>query len=66
MVPVPSRSAVYRILIRSGLLVPRSRRWRKGDYRRWERDTPMQLWHVDVMGEVWLVDGTELKVRCRG
>lgn len=60
--PVPSRSAVYRILVRSGLLEPRSRRRGKGDYRRWERDTPMQLWQIDVMGEVLLADGTELKV----
>jgi transposase InsO family protein len=33
-----------------------------GEYRRWERDRPMQLWQMDVMGGVELDDGTELKV----
>ena len=32
----------------------RLRRRTKADYRRWERDRPMQLWQLDVMGGVWL------------
>jgi transposase InsO family protein len=59
-VQVPSRASIYRILVRRGLLEPGAKR--KRDYRRWERDAPMQLWQIDIMGEVWLVDGTELKL----
>jgi transposase InsO family protein len=60
--PVPSRSAIYRTLVRQQLIEPAARRRRRADYRRWERDRPMELWQLDVMGGVWLVDGQELKV----
>jgi transposase InsO family protein len=40
--PVPSRSSIYRILLRSGLVEPRARRRRKADYLRWERARPME------------------------
>jgi hypothetical protein len=29
---------------------------------RWERDTPMALWQLDIVGGVFLADGTEAKV----
>jgi transposase InsO family protein len=38
------------------------RRKRRDEFRRWERERPMQLWQMDVMGGVLLTDGTELKV----
>jgi transposase InsO family protein len=60
--PVPSRSAIYRCLRRHGLIELRRRRKRRDEFRRWERDRPMQLWQMDVMGGVLLDDGTELKV----
>ncbi len=60
--PVPSRSAVYRALVRHGLIDPQRRRRRRRDYKRWERLRAMELWQMDVMGGVFLVDGTELKV----
>jgi transposase InsO family protein len=60
--PLPSRSAIYRTLVRQQLIEPVARRRRKADFRRWERDRPMELWQLDVMGGVWLVDGQELKV----
>jgi transposase InsO family protein len=60
--PVPSRSAIYRCLKRHGLIELRRRRKRRDEYRRWERERPMQLWQMDVMGGVMLEDGTELKV----
>ena len=60
--PLPSRSSVYRALVRHGLIDPQRRRRRRGDYRRWERSAAMQLWQMDVMGRVMLADGTELKV----
>jgi transposase InsO family protein len=60
--PVPSRSTVYRVLVRNGLVEPVGRRRRRADYRRWERDAPMQLWQLDIVGGVFLADGTECKV----
>ena len=60
--PVPSRSAIYRCLRRHGLIELRRRRKRREEFRRWERELPMQLWQMDVMGGVLLDDATELKV----
>jgi transposase InsO family protein len=59
---LPGRSSVYRALVRHGLIDPKKRRRRRGDYRRWERGRAMELWQMDVMGGVRLVDGVELKV----
>jgi transposase InsO family protein len=59
--PPPGLASIYRALVRNGLIQPRARRRRKADYRRWERARPMELWQLDVMGGIWLVDGRELK-----
>jgi transposase InsO family protein len=60
--PVPSRAGVYRILVRHRLVEPGRRRRRRSDFRRWERDRPMQLWQLDIVGRVRLADGTECKL----
>jgi transposase InsO family protein len=60
--PVPSRSTVYRVLVRHHLVPARKRKRRRQDYRRWQREEPMQLWQMDVTGSVFLADGTELKL----
>ncbi|MDX3780568.1 IS481 family transposase [Streptomyces europaeiscabiei] len=65
--PVPSRMTVYRILVRHGLVEPGVRRRKRSDYKRWQRDRPMQLWQMDIVGGVMLVDPvtgelTEVKV----
>jgi transposase InsO family protein len=60
--PVPSRSSIYRCLKRHGLIELRRRRRGRDEYKRWERDRPMQLWQMDVMGGVLLDDGAEVKV----
>lgn len=60
--PMPSRSTVYRVLIRAGLLEPVTRKRAREDYQRWERSAPMQLWQLDIMGGVFLTDGSEVKV----
>jgi hypothetical protein len=60
--PMPSRSSIYRCLKRHSLIDLRRKRRRREEFRRWERERPMQLWQMDVMGGVLLDDGTELKV----
>ena len=56
------KSTVYRILVRHGLIEPGRRRRKRRDYRRWERETPMALWQIDIVGGLMLADGTECKV----
>jgi transposase InsO family protein len=62
VVPVPSRMSVYRVLVRHGLIEPGPRKRPKDSYLRWERDEPMALWQLDIVGGVFLADGTEAKV----
>jgi transposase len=61
MAPVPSRMTVYRILVRHGLVDARKRGRRREDYKRRERDTPMALWQLDIVGRLFLADGREVK-----
>ena len=60
--PRPSLSSIYRCLRRHQLIELRRRRKRRDEYRRWERERPMQLWQMDVMGGVLLDEGSDLKV----
>jgi hypothetical protein len=53
---------VHRILRRHGLIEPGRRRGKRREYRRWERETPMALWQIDIVGGLMLADGTECKV----
>ena len=62
LAPPPSRSSIYRCLVRHQLIDPQRRRKRRDDYRRWERLRPMKLSQMDVMGGVKLADGGELKL----
>lgn len=57
----PSRSSVYRILVRHGLVAAQQQNYKR-KYRRWQRDAPMQLWQIDIMGGVFLADGRECKL----
>jgi transposase InsO family protein len=59
---VPSHMAIWRALVRHGLIEPRTRRRRLVDYKRWERGRPMELWQLDVVGGVLLADGSEAKI----
>jgi transposase len=59
--PPPGLTSIYRALVRNQLIQPRTRRRAKASYQRWERDRPMELWQLDIMGGIWLVDGRELK-----
>jgi transposase InsO family protein len=60
--PLPSRSTIYRVLVRHHLVAARKRKRRRQDYKRWQRDEPMQLWQLDVTGSVFRADGRELKL----
>ena len=60
--PLPSRSAVYRALVRHGLVDAKVRKRKREDYRRWERGRSMDLWQMDVMGRAFLSDGREMKI----
>jgi transposase InsO family protein len=59
--PAPSRSAVYRCLVRAGVIDPVKRHRRKEMWKRWERGGPMELWQMDVVGGFLLADGTSAK-----
>jgi transposase InsO family protein len=58
--PLPGRSSIYRALIRHRLIEPGRRRRRRQDYKRWERSRAMELWQMDVVGRIFLADGSEL------
>jgi transposase InsO family protein len=60
--PVPSRSAIYRALVRHGLVEPHKRRRNPADYRRWERSRSMELWQMDVVGGVKIEGGPDVAV----
>ena len=60
--PMPSQSSIYRCLRRHNLIELRRRKKRRDEFRRWERERPMELWQMDVMGGVLLDDATDLKV----
>jgi hypothetical protein len=47
--PVPSLTTIYRVPVRHGLINPVPRRRRREDYRRWERERPMELWQLDIV-----------------
>jgi transposase len=53
---IPSAATVNRILVRRGLVVQRKRKRPPESYVRWQRPAPMQLWQLDIVGGVMLVD----------
>jgi transposase InsO family protein len=58
---LPSESAVYRCLVRAGLVEPVGRHRRSERFKRWERAAPMQLWQMDVVGGFLIADGSHAK-----
>jgi transposase InsO family protein len=62
VVPVPGRTSIERCLVRHGLVTPEARKPRRGDYKRWERARVMELWQMDIVGGVRIVDGSEAKI----
>ena len=60
--PLPGRTSVERCLIRHGLVTPQARKRKRSDYKRWERSRAMELWQMDIVGGVRIVDGREAKI----
>ncbi|TMR88806.1 IS481 family transposase [Nonomuraea basaltis] len=59
--PVPAKATVHRVLTRNGLVNAQDQE-HKRKYRRWQREAPMQLWQLDIVGGVFLADGRECKL----
>ncbi|WP_328508316.1 IS481 family transposase [Streptomyces mirabilis] len=57
----PSRATVHRVLARNGLVRPQEQQHRR-KYKRWQRETPMHLWQLDLVGGIYLADGRECKM----
>ena len=60
--PLPGRTSIERCLIRHGLVTPQARKRKRSDYKRWERSRSMELWQMDIVGGVRLVDGSDAKI----
>jgi transposase InsO family protein len=58
---VPSRATVHRALTRNGLIDPQAQQ-HKRKYKRWQRQAPMHLWQLDIVGGLPLADGRECKL----
>ena len=58
---VPGRATVHRVMARNGLVRPQEQQ-HKRQYRRWQRDAPMQLWQMDIVSGVPLADGRSAKL----
>ena len=61
VLPAPSESAVYRCLVRAGVIDPMTRRRRRETWKRWERGAAMELWQLDIVHGFLLADGTSAK-----
>jgi transposase InsO family protein len=59
---LPSHMAIYRALVRHGLIEPGVKRKKLPTYKRWERGRSMELWQMDVVGGVLFEDGSEAKI----
>jgi transposase InsO family protein len=58
---VPSRATVHRVLTRNGLVDPQAQQ-HKRKYKSWQRQAPMHLWQLDIVGGLPLADGRECKL----
>jgi transposase len=59
--PVPSWATVHRVLARNGLITAQEQQHQR-TYKRWQRQTPMHLWQMDIVGGLPLADGRECKL----
>ncbi len=61
--PVPAVATINRVLTRRGLVRSRPRKRPRDSFVRWERPSPMQLWAIDIVTGVQLVDPTTGVIR---
>jgi transposase InsO family protein len=55
-VTIPATATINRILRRQHLVTPRPRKRPRDSYQRFERPAPMQLWGIDIVGGVPMVN----------
>jgi transposase InsO family protein len=60
---VPAERTINRILSRHGLLEHKTRKRRRESFKRWQRDAPMRLWQMDIVGGVMIVDPATTQLR---
>ena len=60
---VPAVATINRVLARQGLVKARPRKRPRDSYVRFERSGPMQLWGIDIVGGVQLVNPATGEVR---
>jgi len=60
---VPAERTIVRILARQGLVRSRPRKRPRESFVRWERPGPMQLWGMDIVADIHLVDPTTGVIR---
>jgi hypothetical protein len=53
---VPSQATVHRALVRNGLVREQEQRHPR-KYKRWQRETPMHRWQLDLVDGLYLADG---------
>ena len=58
--PAPSRAAIYRALVRHQLIIPVPAKRSKDSYKSFERSKAMEMWQMDVVGRIYLTDGTSI------
>ena len=56
LVEVPSERTIDRIMIRQGLVRQRKAKRPRSSFQRFERPGPMQLWGIDIVGGIRLVN----------
>jgi transposase len=57
----PSRATVHRVLTRNGLVDPQAQQ-HKLKYKRWQRQAPIHLWHLDILGGLPFANGRGCKL----
>lgn len=57
----PSRPTVHRVLVRNALVNAQAQQHQL-KYRRWQREAPMHLWQLDIVGGIQLANGGECKL----
>jgi hypothetical protein len=53
---VPSTRTINRILVRHGLIVERKPKRPRESYARWQRPEPVQLWQIDIVDGLGLIN----------